>query len=328
MSSTVQENNSAYPTIITACVIFGMIGTFVKDIQNMGAGSIQFYRLFFGFAVLLPYLVAMGTFKELHLRQKKGYVLFLGVINTITAFSYFTAIKYTSIQVAVMLLYTAPVYVTLLSPFILKEKITPQGIFSLLLSISGIMLAANPASLGGELPGNSFGEDMYFQGLCFGLLSGFSYSCSIMTINYLKADYSAAAQIFWSVLVSLVLLLPFGASVPGTVLLENLRVLVPFGIIATAFGSLLYLSGAVRIRAQTAAVLSLLEPVSSILFGCTLLGEPIQKNTIEGCSLILAGAFLASCRTPRWPKIISKKHFWSIRTGFFQPLMPPRPGKL
>jgi len=110
-------------------------------------------------------------------------------------------------------------------------------------------------------------------------------------------------------------------------LLENLSLLIPLGIVATALASLLYLRGVTRIKAQTAAVLSLLEPVSSICFCCMLFGEPVQSNTIEGCLFILAGAALIGYNNPI-RQGASEKYFRNMWARFFQPYMPLRPGKI
>ncbi|WP_440945025.1 DMT family transporter [Methanosarcina sp. T3] len=324
MPLTVKENNTSFTTVITSCILFGMIGIFVKGIRDMEAGSILFYRLFFGFAIIFGYLVVSGGIKKIELKQKKFYMLLLGVLNTITMFTYFTSIKYSGIPVAVLLLYTAPIYVTLLSPLLLKEHVTLRDMLALILSISGILLAVNPSNIYGS-QGSENGN--YITGVFFGLLSGLSYGCSIMTMNYLKGTYSAVEQMYWSTAVSLVLLLPFGTTVSFPVLLENLKLLIPLGVIATALASLLYLRGVARMKAQTAAVLSLLEPVSSIFFCCLLLGEPVQPNTIEGCIFILAGAALIGYTAPIRPGA-SEKYFRDMWARFFQPYMPLRPGKL
>lgn len=324
MPLTIKENNKPFAAVITSCILFGMIGIFVKEIRGMDAGSILFYRLFFGFAAILGYLVVSGGIKKVGLRQKKFYMFLLGVLNTVTMFAYFSAIKYTGIPVSVLLLYTAPIYVTLLSPLLLKEQVTFRDILALILSISGILLAVNPSTLYGST-GSENGN--YIIGILFGLLSGLSYGCSIMTINYLKETYSAVEQMFWSTAVSLVLLLPFGVSVSAPILLENLNLIIPLGIIATAFASLLYMRGVVHIKAQTAAVLSLLEPVSSICFCCILLGEPVQPNTIGGCLFILAGAALIGYSAPIRPGA-SEQYFRGMWARFFQPYIPLRPGKL
>ena len=80
-------------------------------------------------------------------------MLLLGVLNTVTMFAYFSAIRHMGIPVAVLLLYTAPIYVTLLSPLLLKERITLLDMLALTLSISGILLAINPLNaLGSATP--------------------------------------------------------------------------------------------------------------------------------------------------------------------------------
>ncbi|KKG17023.1 hypothetical protein EO98_18685 [Methanosarcina sp. 2.H.T.1A.6] len=312
---TVKENNKPFAAVITSCILFGMIGIFVKEIRDMNAGSILFYRLFFGFSVILVYLVVSGGIKKIELKQKKFYMLLLGVLNTVTMFTYFSSIKHTGIPVAVLLLYTAPIYVTLLSPLLLKEHITLRDMLALTLSISGILLAVNPLNIYGST-GSENGN--YITGILFGLLSGLSYGCSIMTMNYLKETYSAVEQMFWSTAVSLILLLPFGVSVSVPILLVNLKLLIPLGFIATALASLLYLRGVIHIKAQTAAVLSLLEPVSSICFCCMLLGEPVQPNTIGGCLFILAGAALIGYSAPI-RQGASEKYFRDRWARFFQP---------
>ncbi len=324
MSTTFKGNTQSFTAVITSCVLFGMIGIFVKEIEGMEAGSILFYRLLFGFVVILGYLAVSGRIKKVHLKQKKSFMLLLGVLNTVTMFAYFSAIRHMGIPVAVLLLYTAPIYVTLLSPLLLKERITLLDMLALTLSISGILLAINPLSaLGSATP-----EDgNYITGVLLGLVSGLSYGCSIMTMNYLKESYPPVEQMFWSTAVSLVLLLPFGLSVTGPVLLGNLKLLIPLGVIASALASLLYFRGLARIKAQTAAVLSLIEPVSSICFCCILLGEPLQSNTVGGCLLILAGAALIGSSTSI-QQGIPEKYFRDVWARFFQPYMPLRPGKL
>lgn len=325
MPPKLNENSNPLTAVTASCILFGMIGIFVREIKDMGAGSILFYRLFFGFAVLLGYFVIFGEIKNIKLKQKKYYLLLLGILNTVTMFAYFSAIKSIGIPVSVLLMYTAPIYVTFLSPFLLKEHVTLRDMLALTLSVSGILLAVSPSNL--LVIAFLGGKGDYSTGLLFGLLSGLSYGCSIMIVNYLKELYSAVEQMFWSTSVSLFLLLPFGFAVSGPVLLENLNILILLGILATAFASLLYLRGVACIKAQTAAVISLLEPVSSIFFCCLLLGEPIQSNTIGGCIFLLAGALIIGYSTPAWSKN-SKEYLRDAWDRFFHPYTLMKRGKL
>lgn len=168
--------------------------------------------------------------------------------------------------------------------------------------------------------------------MLFGLVSGLSYSGTIMTVSYLKTDYSGTSQLFWPSFISLLILIPFGSRISGEVLEPNLPVLIVFGIVTTAFASLLYLNSAGKIPAQTVSVLALLEPVSGIIFSSLFLHEPILMRTMQGCLLILLGALIlvrddraiyidnVEKQVPGFPNVasarspyISRMTFWLFR---------------
>jgi drug/metabolite transporter (DMT)-like permease len=252
----------------------------------MQIASIIFYRLIFGFSMLFAYCIVFKKFNILHLNKKKRFILLIAIFNVLTLYTYFSSIQYAGISIAVLLLYTAPVYVTLLSPLFLKEKITKRGMLSLSISITGILMIILPGSTAAGYDGR------FLIGIIMGILSGISYSGTIMTVSYLKDEYSGFTQLFWSTFISLLILLPFGSMIPADVLFMNLHTLILFGLITTAFASVLYLNSAAKIRAQTVSVLALLEPVSGIVFGFLFLHEPIFMNTIQGCFFIVLGAFI------------------------------------
>ncbi len=306
-----KNGRQSYLELIIACTIFGSSGVFLKHIRGMETSSIIFYRLLFGFSLLVAYLLITKRYEVFRLDKKKRYILMIGVFNVITAYCYFRSIGYAGLSTAVLLLYTAPVYVTLLSPVLLREKITSRGFISMLVSLAGIFLVVMPV--------NGFFEsgNQLYMGIVFGLVSGLSYSGTIMTVSHLKKDYSGTAQLFWSALISLVILLPFGSKVPGEVLAMNLPVLILFGIVTTAFASLLYLNSAAKIPAQTVSVLALLEPVSGILLGSLFLHEPIFIKTLQGCVFILLGAFILVWDTRTMPMRLygMKDPFMSFQTA-------------
>ncbi len=280
---SIKTGNYSYLELLISCTIFGASGIFLKHIYSMQTVSIIFYRLVFGFLLLLAYCILSKKTHLLHIGKKRRYIVLIAIFNVLTLYTYFSSIKYAGISIAVLLLYTAPVYVTLLSPLFLKEKITKRGMFSLIISVCGILLVV--------LPGNNIsGNSLLFTGIVLGILSGLSYSGTIMTVSYLKDEYSGLTQLFWSTLISLLILLPFASKVPVDILVPNLPVLFLFGLITTAFASVLYLNSAAKIRAQTVSVLALLEPVSGIIFGFVFLHEPVFMNTIQGCFFILLGA--------------------------------------
>jgi len=134
----VQENSlKPYSEVVTGSIIYGTIGVFLDRIQNMSVGSILFSRLFFGFCMIFIYLLLNRGLGQLKPKKNRKYLLLLGLLNTITGLCYFSSILYSGISIAVLLLYTAPVYVNLLAPSILGEHISSKSIFPLLLAVGG-----------------------------------------------------------------------------------------------------------------------------------------------------------------------------------------------
>ena len=206
-----QEGSSKpYLEIITGSVLYGTIGVFLDKVPDMPVGSVLFSRLFFGLFLIFIYLILNRGLGQLSPRKNKKYLLLLGLLNTITGVCYFSSIRYSGISTAVLLLYTAPIYVNLLAPPLLGEQNSSKSFVPLVLAVTGVLLISRPGeALTGIYMGSDFGK-----GLVFGLLSGLSFGVTIITIRYLRHDYSGIAQTFWLTGVSLLFLLPSALSTP------------------------------------------------------------------------------------------------------------------
>ncbi len=281
-----------YIQIATAAVLFGLIGIFVKLTTQMPLGSIIFYRLLFGLVAIALFFACCRRLSELRLVQKKQYILLLGLLQAGTMLSYFISVKHTSVSIAVLLLYTAPVYVTLLSPLLLKEYINRRSIFALVISIIGVILVIRPDTLFQDV------DYTYLIGLAAGLVSGVLYGGMILTSRYLKDDYTGTTQAAWALLITLLIFTPYSVAITQKVLLDNLGVLVLFGLISTALALVLYLNGLMQVRAQNASIVALLEPASAVVFAYIILNEPVTVSMLAGGALILLGAVIISRERP------------------------------
>ncbi|TQD29241.1 DMT family transporter [Methanolobus vulcani] len=299
-----QGSKKAYFELITGSVMFGLLGVFVDYLKAVPTGPMVFYKQLFGLLSLLIFIILTGKLSQIVPRRKKKYILLLGFINTCTIFSYFTCIKYTSFSVAILMLYTAPMYVTLLSPLVLKEKITRKSLVALILSLTGLLFIVD---LGNVITGLSLGISMgngYLIGIAAGILSGFSFGSEIVTIRYIKDDYSSVALLFWYTFIGVILLIPLSCGAPNPVIIDNMPMLIFFGIINTALAAVLYVSGISQIEAQKGSILALLEPVSGIFFDYTIVHTPLLMDTVIGCIFILFGAYIAVME--KSPKIFGK----------------------
>ncbi len=289
MRISTPDSVKGYTEVVIASILYRSIGIFIKLVGNIPLGSIIFYRLLSGLTAITLYFALTGKFDEIRLKEKKRYILLLGLFEACAEFSYFYSVRHTTVSIAVLLLYTAPIYVTLLSPLLLRENITFRSFSALILSITGVIIVVQPRS-------PIVGMDVL--GITMGLLSGLLYALIILVSRYLKEYYTGTAQATWSIIVSIMVFLPYSRAISATELTDKLYLLLLFGLIPTALAGLLYFSGLRLIRAQNASIIGLLEPVSAFILAFMLLGEPISFTTILGGGLILLGAYIISRERP------------------------------
>ena len=279
-----------YFELLIACIIYGTVGIYMQQLEDMSISSIIFYRIFFGLTAVLFYLAISGNLSQLTLKRKKKYLLLLGILYVSQMFSYYSAIRYLGASSAVLLLYTDPIYLTILAPLLLGEKNTGKTIFALFLGLIGVFYVTRPE---GGFEQLEFGSN-YLKGVLFGLTGGLFSSGVIISVRYLRDEYNGLTQLFWQSAISLFFLSPFAFSVPRDVLTTNLPVLILFGVLITGIGAVFYIRGVTGVSAITGSILTLLEPVSCIFFDCTVLGSPIHSGMITGCIFILAAAIVIS----------------------------------
>ncbi|MDO4542522.1 MAG: DMT family transporter, partial [Bacillota bacterium] len=159
--------------IITAMTLFGSIGLFVRAI-DLSSGAIALYRGFLGGVFLL--LVSLALKRKFDWQSIRRNFLILAASGAAIGFNWiflFQAYKYTSIANATLSYYFAPVFVVLLSPFILKERLSLLRFCTVAAAVVGLFLVVGfDAEPGREL----------FIGIGYGLLAAALYS-SVMILN-------------------------------------------------------------------------------------------------------------------------------------------------
>lgn len=286
------ESKKAHLAVIIGAVFYSMNGLFIARIHDMSIYSTVFYRLLFGLLFLFAYIVFRGKTSDLRLKQKKGYLLLQGSLVVACMLLYFTCLKITCVSIAILLQYTAPIYVMLASPLILNEKIGKESIASLFVAITGVYLIVKPEGgfTGIELTGT------YMLGMAAGLLSGIIFAAMIINVKILKTEYPELGMVFWPMAIAFLLLSPFAFDVSPAVLSDNLPVLMAFGIVSIGLGEIFTIIGFANLETQTGSLLALIEPVSGVFFDIAVLGIALSSNTLIGCILIIASASLVSLK--------------------------------
>ncbi len=279
-----------YGEIISACILWGFVGILAKMTKDMSPLELIFYRVAFAFIILFIFLSASGNLLEVRLKGKKPYLLLFSILQVATMLAYFVAIFKASVSVAVLLLYTAPVYVTVLSPMLLKEKWTKTGIIALVIATAGILLIVDPGKID---------FSVRYLGMLAGIVSGIAYAFQIMTSKYIGDTYSGYVQAFWSFVIGSLILLPVILFVPEyrsplNIISLNLAYLILLAIFPTILAVSLYFNGLSKVRAANASILGLIEPLSAVILAVIILRESISVLEITGGALILTGAAIVA----------------------------------
>ena len=217
---------------------------------------------------------------------KPGYLLFLGPLSLLNTFTFFYAFKNTTIANAIFAHYIAPVVVAFLAPLLLKERLTRDVIFSIVLASTGlwILLGINPLDVLGffERP------DGDALGIMSGLLSGLAYAVIIIAVRVYARSYNALSLALAQNLMICLILLPFVREFPSHALWSFLLM----GAVHSTLAPVLYFKGMREVSATRTAALGYIEPLGAIVFAMIFLGEYPRAVSLLGGALILLSGYI------------------------------------
>ncbi len=267
--------------LIASMITFGTLGPFVRNI-SLSSGELALYRatlaalLILGFLLITKQKISFKTIgKELPLLLASGAAM---GINWILLFE---AYKYTSVSVATLSYYFAPVIVTVVCPILFKEKLTGKQVFCLAMSTVGLILITGIGDVGG-------GSDLV--GILFGLGAAVFYAAVILlnkSIKNVGGIHRTILQFFSAVVV----LAPYVFLTSG-ITLGNLSGigwvnLLIVGLIHTGVTYCMYFSSLKDLPGQKAAILSYIDPLVAVLISVTVLEETMTAWQVIGGVFIL-----------------------------------------
>ena len=272
---------------ITAMLIFGTIGLFVKNIE-LSSSEIALTRGFIGGVTLI--LATIFFKKKISFEAIKNnlyLLIFSGLAVGLNWIFLFQGYKYTSISNATLSYYFAPVFVTILAPFILKEKLTLSKFLCVLMALVGMFCIVGVDGING-------GSDLI--GIAYGLLAAGFYASVILMNKFLKGIDSIEITVI-QLISATITLLPYVLYVEGLGILSVSSASIPYililGIVHTGIAYLLYFSSLQGLKGQTIAVLSYIDPVFAIIISAVILKEQLGFLQIIGGVLILGSSFLS-----------------------------------
>ena len=268
-----------------AVVLFGLAGLFGKWL-TLSPFIIVLGRVFFASLVLGLILAAKKQSFKITPRKSYGVFLSLGVLLAVHWVCFFQSIQVSTVAVGLLSYSSFPLFTAFIEPLAFKERIIPRNVLFALLCVLGVFLIVPRFDL----------DNSIFIGVLWGLGAGFTFSI-LTTINRkLSRKYSYLHIAFYQDLMATLCLLPFVLILTPQINSRDLLLLVLLGVFCTALSHSLFIKGMKLVKAQTAAILSALEPVYGILLAAFLLREIPSLRTFAGGAVILGTALIVTLR--------------------------------
>ena len=281
------HNNRARLSIIAAMAIWGTIGLFVRAI-SVSSAELALYRAVIAAILLSGYFLISKTRIDLKKIGKELPLLLLsGMAMGVNWILLFEAYKYTSVSVATLSYYFAPVIVTVACPLLFKEKMGPMQWLCFAMSTLGLVLITG---LGDLSAGSS-----HLIGIAFGLGAAVLYA-SVMLLNKRIKGVSGLQRTYLQFLAAIAVLIPYVLATSGITLhkLDGLGwgMLLIVGGVHTCLAYCLYFPSLKALPGQETAILSYIDPLLACLLSVTLLGETMTPVQLIGGALILGFTLL------------------------------------
>lgn len=286
--------NSAALSILGAGTLWGLIGLFVNILAAKGFAPLQITTLRVTTAMLATALIIRCTDTRLFFIRPKDWWMFFGNgVAGLVFFSwcYFNAIAGGSLAVAALLLYTAPVFVMLMSVVLFHETLTKEKIVALIVTFIGC------GCITGAFAGNlSVSRETFL----YGLASGFGYALYSIFGKPATEKYSPLTVSLWCFIFASAFTLPLSGLSGKASLFCDSAVwigILGIGVISCVFPHFLYMRGLQQLEAGHAAILATIEPVVAAIVSFLFLGEAFTWQKVIGIVLILSAVPILNRKT-------------------------------
>ena len=273
---------SARTMLVVSMTIFGTIGLFVRNIP-LPSSEIALYR-----AVLAAILIGaflLVTKQKIPFAKIKKEIPLLVLSGVAMGFNWillFEAYKYTTVSVATLSYYFAPVIVTVACPILFKEKMGAKQIICFVMSTLGIVLITG---IGDLSQGSS-----HIKGILFGLGAATLYA-TVILLNKFTKTVDGIHRTFMQFISAIAVLVPYvlftdGVNI-GTLNGRGWVFLLVIGLVHTGITYCLYFSSLKEMSGQKVAILSYIDPLVAVLISVVVLKEPLTPLQAVGGLMIL-----------------------------------------
>ena len=282
------EQNKGYLMVLAAGTLWGTIGLFATILNNRGMEPfpLAFYRLLFASILLIPVMLVQGKGLSLFRISKSGLIscFLVGLVSqAIYNLCYMNAIEQGGMATASVLLYTAPVFVAIMSRVFFKEPLTKNVIIAIFVNICGCVLTVT---------GGNFTEvNLSVFGIVMGVAAGFTYG-TLPVLSRLGADdedpyTSSFYGLAFGAVALFFMVRPWRPEVTGITDYRMVLALIGFGIIPSALAYIIYFGGLGKIKETSIVpILASVETVAASIIGLIVFHQMLSPVKILGIALV------------------------------------------
>ena len=163
--------------LTASMIIFGTLGLFTRNI-SLSSGELALYRAVLAAALILVYLTVTGQSLPIGtIRRELPLLIVSGMAMGINWVLLFQAYRFTTISMATLSYYFAPVIVIVACPILFREKMTPRQLICFVMSTAGLVLIIGAGGAGN-------GTDLI--GVLFGLGAAVFYATVILMNKFIR----------------------------------------------------------------------------------------------------------------------------------------------
>jgi drug/metabolite transporter (DMT)-like permease len=279
--------------VLTAlsAAFFGSLAIYGKFADRLGIPLTELLAVRFTAAAVILWGLALLRRERLWWGRRSAGFVVMGLLYVGQAAAYFTSLKTIPAAVTSILLYLYPAVVMLMAAAFLGERLTGVRVLALLIAVAGVFTVVNPLGVGGSIDS---------VGLLFGLSTAAIYATYILVGRALLRDVPAVVATAAIATTAGITLAVFGAAGGQLRPLDvgGWALALSMAVVATAIPATMFLAGLARVGATRAAIISTLEPATTVVLATLLLGEDLGPLRLVGGAMILAAAVIVARNVP------------------------------
>lgn len=283
-----KENFKSYVALIGSMLIFGTLGV-VRRYVPLSSAMLALCRGALGSVFLLLFVLVRGGKLKLPERKATLWLVLTGAIMGLNWMLLFEAYSYTTVAAATMCYYMQPTIVILLSPLVFRERLSGRKLACAAAAIVGMLFVSGVLSGG-------IGQVRDIRGIAFGLGAAALYAAVIILNKKVVVEDIYAKTVIQLAGAALVMI-PYVLLTEGvpelTLTAADIGMVLLVGIVHTGITYALYFGSMQRLKAQTVAVMSYIDPVFALLLSAAVLHESLTPLGIVGAVLIIGSAIIS-----------------------------------